>query len=173
VYEKEAAKMKDEDAKKLRSIMEAYNARTDAASAKKAETRSKEAAFLEAFRKMIAETIRPAFEEIANVLKADGHEATIVQSQASRATDERSEKHESVKFTVTPKGCTNVRDHDSRPEVVFTGDTSSERIRVYASERMPGESGGSAPRGDHTLDAITSEFVNNLTLEVLGKTLGR
>ena len=165
--------MKDEDAKKLRSIVEAYNARIDAALAKKAETKSKEAAFLEAFRKVIAETIRPAFEEIAAVLRADGHEATIAQSQESRATDERSEKRESIKLTVTPKGFTKVRDHDSRPEVVFTGDTSSERIRVYASERMPGESGGSAPRGDHTLDKITSDFVVNLTLEVLGKTIGR
>jgi len=165
--------MKDEDANKLRSIVEAYNARTDAASAKKAETKSKEAAFLDAFRKTIAETIRPAFEEIAAVLKADGHAATIAQSPEARATDERSEKHESVKLTVVPKGYTNVRDHDSLPEVVFTGDTPRERIRVYASERMPGESGGSAPRGDHTLDTITSDFVFNLTLEVLGKTLGR
>ena len=165
--------MKDEDAKKLRSIIEAYNARSDAALAKKAETKSKEAAFLEAFRKTIAETIRPAFEEIASALKADGHEATIAHAQESRATDERSEKHESIKLTVTPKGSAKVRDHDSRPEVVFTGETATETIRVYASERMPGESGGSAPRGDHTLDKITSEFVVNLTLEVLSKTLGR
>jgi hypothetical protein len=165
--------MKDEDSKKLRAIVEAYNARIDAASAKKAETKSKEAAFLEAFRKVISETIRPAFEEIAAVLKADGHGATIVQAEESRATDERSEKHESVKLSVIPKGSTKVRDHDSLPEVVFTGDTSRERIRVYASERMPGESGGSTPRGDHTLDQLTSEFVVNLTLEVLGKTLGR
>jgi hypothetical protein len=165
--------MKDEDANKLRSIVEAYNARTDAASAKKAEIKSKEAAFLGAFRKIIAQTIRPAFEEIAVVLKADGHMATIAQSQESAATDERSEKHESVKFTVIPKGYTKVRDHDSLPEVVFTGDTSREKIRVYVSERMPGESGGSTPRGDHTLDQLTSEFVVNLTLEVLGKTIGR
>jgi hypothetical protein len=165
--------MKDEDANKLRSIVEAYNARTDAASAKKAAAKSKEAAFLEAFRKTIAETIRPAFDEIAAVLKADGHVPTVVQSQELPATDERSAKHESVKFTVIPKGYTKVRDHDSLPEVVFTGDTARERIRVYASERMPGESGGSAPRGDHTLDTITSEFVVNLTLEVLGKTIGR
>ena len=165
--------MKEEDAKKLRAIVEAYNARADAASAKKAATQSKETAFLEAFRKTIAETIRPAFEEIAAVLKADGHEATIAQSQESRATDERSEKHESVRLKVIPKGSINVRDHDSLPEVAFTGDTSRERIRVNATERMPGESGGSAPRGDHTLDTITSEFVVNLTLEVLGKTIGR
>jgi hypothetical protein len=165
--------MKDDDATKLRSIVEAYNTRIDAASAKKAETKAKEVAFLEAFRKTIAETIRPVFQEIAAVLKADGHEATISQAQALQATDERSEKHESVKFTVIPKGYAKVRDHDSLPEVVFTGDPSRERIRVYASERMPGESGGSAPRGDHTLDTITSEFVMNLTLEVLGKTLGR
>jgi len=165
--------MKDEDANKLRSIVEAYNARTEAASAKKAETKSKEAAFLEAFRKIIAETIRPAFEDIAAVLRADGHVATVAQSQESAATDERSEKHESVKLTVIPKGNTKVRDHDSLPEVVFTGDTSREKIRVYVSERMPGESGGSAPRGDHTLDQLTSDFVVNLTLEVLGKTIGR
>jgi hypothetical protein len=165
--------MNDEDTKKLRSIVEAYNAKTDAASAKKAATQSKEAAFLEAFRKTIAETIRPAFEEIAAVLKADGHVAAIAQSQEARATDERSEKHESVKLTIIPKGYTKVRDHDSLPEVVFTGDTSRERIRVYATERMPGESGGSTPRGDHILDQITSEFVVNLTLDVLGKTLGR
>jgi hypothetical protein len=165
--------MNDEDAAKLRSIVEAYKAKTDAAAAKKADKKSKEAAFLEAFRKMITETIRPAFEEIVAVLKANGHDATIAQSQESRATDGRPEKHESIRLTVIPKGYTKVHDHDSLPEVAFTGDTSNERIRVFVSERMPGESGGSGPRGDHTLDQISSDFVIKLTLEVLGKTPGR
>jgi hypothetical protein len=165
--------MNDEDAKKLRSIVEAFKEKTDAATAKKADKKSKEAAFLEAFRKVIAETIRPALEEIVAVLKANGHDATIVQSPESRATDGRSDKHESLKLTVLPKGYTRVHDHDALPEVAFTGDTSNERIRVQVSERMPGESGGAGPRGDHALDQITSDFVVKLTLEVLGKTLGR
>jgi hypothetical protein len=170
---KETGKMKDEDAKKLLSIVEAFKTKTDAAAAKKAEKKSKEGAFLEAFRKTIAETIRPAFEEIVAILKANGHDATIVQAQESRATDGRSEKHESLRLTVIPQGYVKVHDHDSLPEVAFTGDGSNERIRVYVSERMPGESGGSGPRGDHALDQITPEFVVQLTLEVLAKTLGR
>jgi hypothetical protein len=165
--------MNDEDAKKLRSIVETYKTKTDAASERKADKKSKEAAFLEAFRTTIAGTIRPAFEEIMAILKANGHDAVITQLQESRATDARSEKNESVKLTVIPKGYTKVHDHDALPEVAFTGDTPNERIRVYVSERMPGESGGIGPRGDHTLDQITSDFVVKLTLEVLGKTLGR
>lgn len=165
--------MKDEDTIKLRSILDAYNEKTDAAAAKKAEKISKEVAFLEAFRKVITETIRPAFEEIVIVLKANGHEAIIAQSQESRATPGRSDKHESLKLSVIPKGHTKLHDHDSLPEVVFTADTSNERIRIYVSERMPGESGGSGSRGDHTLDQITPDFVVKLTLEMLGKTLGR
>ena len=165
--------MKDEDTTRLRSIVEAYNQKTDAASAKEAEKKSKEVAFLEAFRKLVAETIRPAFEEIVAVLKANGHETIITQSQESRATDGRSDKHESLKLRVIPRGYTKLHDHDSLPEVVFTADTSNQRIRIYVSERMPGESGGSGSRGDHTLDQISSDFVVKLTLEMLGKTLGR
>jgi hypothetical protein len=165
--------MKDEDTKRLRSIVEAYDEKTDAASARKAEKKSKEVAFLDAFRKLIAETIRPALDEIVAVLKSSGHQGIIAQSQESRAVEGRSDKHESLKFSVIPKGYTKLHEHDSLPEVVFTADTSNERIRIYVSERMPGESGGSGSRGDHTLDQITSDFVVKLTLEVLGKTLGR
>ena len=134
--------------------------------------RSEEEAFLDEFKRLRADVIRPAMEEIGNQLEARGHEVAI--SEREESTDSRG-RTEDAKITMSffPSDVErSVFRPDCTPSISFLTIGYKRKIRIHASNIMPNRGGSGGPRGEFDTAEITGDFVEAQVLKLLKEIFG-
>jgi len=88
--------MKKEDESRLESILKTFEQKLAKSKDVKDQRRSEEDVFYMEFKRIRTQVVRPAMEDIANQLKARGHNSDI-----SEVGDERSKRDAKITMSIT------------------------------------------------------------------------
>ena len=165
--------MKDEAKTQLTKIIGDYDAKLAEAARVDAANRAAHEAFPERFASLKAETIRPAIQEIADMLNERGHEASVREQEES-STAEGGVKSAAVSLRIVPKPFAH-KSGDSSPisiEIAFSANRSGRKVAVSSTNTMINHGGTVGKRGEYELDAVTTEVVTTHVVQTLGEAFG-
>lgn len=161
--------MKKDLADKLQRDLTAYDAAKKAQQQREEQQKSEEEQFRERFGRIASEVILPAFCEVGERLKENGHDYRASYREHSvdsmgRPSDAR------VNFELyldrqRPESYTNYG-----PQFAYVCDSSARNIRAWGSNMRPGGGGSSGTRGQPCqLDDITADKVHEDLIGLLGE----
>jgi len=133
-----------------------------------AAKRAADAAFPERFLAYKTGTIRPALQEVADMLNERGHVATVREQEESSSTG-GGVKSAAVSLRIVPKAFAR-RSTEPNPiavEVTFSANRSERKVTVSSANTMAGHSGSIGKRGEYEIDAVTADVVANHVIETL------
>jgi len=161
--------MKDEAKSQLTKIIGEYDAKLAETERVAAANRAADAAFPERFLTFRTETIRPALQEIVDLLNAAGHEATVrEQEESSSAVG--GVKAAAVALRLVPKPFAH-KSTETNPimiEVMFSANRAERKVIVSSTNTMISHGGSVGKRGAYELDALTAEIVVTHVIQTLG-----
>jgi hypothetical protein len=158
---KEARKaMKDEAKNRLKQMLAVYDEKLAETSRREAAARAAKEAFPERFSVLKKETIVPVLKELAEVLNASGHEATVREQEESSSTV-GSVTSAAVGLSVVPKPFVRkgTDTKKSFTEIMFSANRSDQKIVVSSTNTIIKSSGGVGKRGEYELGALTGDVV--------------
>jgi hypothetical protein len=165
--------MKDEAKGQLAKILGDYDAKLAETARVDAENRAAHAAFPDRFAVLARQTIRPALEEIAVMLNAHGHEASVREQEES-STAGGGVKSAAIFLRLVPKPFAGGKD-DTNPvaiEVVFSANRTSRKVAVSSSNTMINHGGAVGKRGEYEIDALTADVVTGHVTQSLSEAFG-
>ena len=163
--------MKNEAKTQLRKIIADYDEKLAEAERAEAAKRAAHAAFPERFATLRTETIRPAIQEIADLLNERGHKASVhEQEEASSA--EGGVKSAAVSLRVVPKPFTHKVSETSAIEITFSANRSERKVAVSSSNTMMSPGGSVGKRGEYEVDAVTADVVASHAIQTLSEAFG-
>jgi len=160
--------MKDEAKKQLKNILTAYDERLAETERAEAATRAALAAFPEIFATLKRDTILPALAELAEVLKASGHEAVPREQEESSSTA-GGVTSAAVAFRVVPKPFAQ-RPQDAKRsfiEVTFSANRTERKIIVSSTNTIVNSGGSIGKRGSYEVAGLTNDVVVDHVLRAL------
>jgi hypothetical protein len=162
--------MKEESKAQLTKIIGDYDARLAEADRVEAANRAAQAAFPERFVTFKAETIRPALQEIADLLNARGHEASV-REQDESSTASGGVKSAAISLRVVPKPFAHksTEPNSTAIEISFSANKSERKVTVSSTNTMMGHSGSVGKRGEYELDALTADVVSSHAIQMLSE----
>jgi hypothetical protein len=150
----------------LHGMLAAYAALVVESHEREAKTKAAQTAFVDAFRQLKVEKIRPILDEFVVDLLQGGHQATVVDQQ--EASDRNGQfTPSSIALRVVPArmaGATAASSTLARVEVTFSGNSQTRKVLVSSSNNANGSIGR---RGDYELEDVTPEFVQNNVLNTI------
>jgi hypothetical protein len=157
--------MNKEVKSELDSILASYQARLVASQERDAQVKAARAGFAEAFRRLQAERIGPVLHEFAARLNEAGHQATVIDHQEG-ADRNGHFSPASITLSVVPAriGGTPPTSTNGRVEVTFSANQHAMKVFVSSTNNSDRTSG---KRGDHDLEALTTEFVGASVLNTI------
>jgi vancomycin resistance protein YoaR len=165
--------MKDEAKSQLHKILVDYDAKLMEAERVEAAKRAAHAAFPERFLAFKTETIRPALEEMAEMLNERGHEATV-RDQEESSSAVGGVKSAAVSLRVVPKPFAR-KSTETNPitiEVTFSANRSERKVTVSSTNTMASHGGSIGKRGEYEIDAVTVDVVANHVIQTLHEAFG-
>jgi hypothetical protein len=164
--------MKEDQKRDLAKILDVYDGRVEAARKREAAQQAQRESFLDSFRALRQQVIRPIMEEFVGVLEAKGHVVRISETEDSGMNDATVA---GIALLVAPKSLTGKPDPprlvDSPTGHVgtrFLCDKPRRKIRVYASTlSMAGD------RGAYDIEQFDADFVANHILQTLSEGLAK
>jgi len=138
-----------------------------------AAKRAAHAAFPGRFVTVKAEVIRPALEEIADMLKERGHDASVREWEDS-SNAEGGIKSAAVSLRVVPKPFVQ-RAAETNPiaiEVTFSANRAERKVAVSSSNSMISQGGKVGKRGEYEIDAVTADVVTSHVIQTLQDAFG-
>jgi hypothetical protein len=166
--------MKDEAKTQLAKILGDYDAKLAETARVDAENRAAHAAFPDRFATLKREVVRPALEEIAAMLNASGHEASVREQEES-STAGVGVKSAAVSLRIVPKPFAGNGD-DSSPiviEIAFSANRATRKVAVSSSNTMINHGGAVGKRGEYEVDAVTADVAARHVVQTLGEAFGR
>ncbi|GAC1397396.1 MAG: hypothetical protein NVSMB52_11040 [Chloroflexota bacterium] len=155
--------MNQDDKAHLDLIMTSFKERLAKSKDAQEQRQSEEDGAYEEFKRVRAETIRPAMEDIGQELKAAGHEYEIIE-----VADGRSQRDARITLAVTIIGIpTSAHRRDNKVSVSFyrTGATAvTIQAETQIKKNMKSVAG---QRGNYDASDITTDFVQKEILTVL------
>lgn len=155
----------DDDAKReLQSLLAAHKARLVEGQNREAQKKAEQRAFVDGFRSLKAEKIRPVLEEFVAQLTEHGHTASIVdqeESASGRFTPA------SIGLRVVPARMGDAPPGHSnivRVEITFSANQATMKVSVSSSNNANGSIG---KRGEHDLSELTDAFVVSNVLRTI------
>ncbi|ABK16890.1 hypothetical protein [Syntrophobacter fumaroxidans] len=125
--------------------------------------------FLERFDRKIKETIRPAYKELADLIRSKGHGCEITERHESQ-DEQGCILSARIQMEILPDG---VRARPGeRPTISFIADGGRQEVWTHVSIATPGREGCSGQRNVYTLDEITEDTVEEEVLGVLSGCFG-
>ncbi len=130
------------------------------------QRRVKEEEFLGGFRKLRAEVIKPALQELSDYVKGKGLNASVEENEETQDSEGRTRAAAiSIVFTLPEtRGYARTSEY---PNVSFRASRSEMRVTVGESTIGPGRGGHSGGAGSFQLQEVTKELVREKTLAVL------
>jgi len=152
--------MNAEDKARLDAIMSSFEQKLAKSKDARSQRQSEEDAGYAEFKRVQRDVIRPAMEDMANELKARGHE-----SQISEVGDERSQRDVRITMTFTIGGASATAFSPENTVSVSFSRTGSTTVTIQAT--TPNRSGLAGQRGNYAASDITTDMVQKKILEVL------
>jgi hypothetical protein len=154
--------MNPEDKSHLDAIMSSFEQKLAKSKDARTQRQSEEDAGYAEFKRVQADIIRPAMEDMANEVKARGHE-----SQISEVGDERSKRDVRITMTITiGEVAAAAFSPDNTVSVSFSR-TGSTTVSIQATTPIKSKSGLATQRGNYAASEITTGMVQKKILEVL------
>lgn len=154
--------MNAEDKARLDAIMSSFEQKLAKSKDAKSQRQSEEDAGYAEFKRAQTEVIRPAMEDMANELKARGHD-----SQISEVGDERSQRDVRITMTLTIGGVPDTTFSPENTVSVSFSRTGSTTVTIQATTPIKNRSGLDGQRGNYAASDITTDMVQKKILEVL------
>jgi len=165
--------MKDEAKGQLKQIIGDYDAKLAESERLDSLKRAAHAAFPERFAAFKSATIRPALQEIADMLNERGHEASVREQEESSSAA-GGVKSAAISLRIVPKPFAG-RSPEPNPnaiEITFSANRSERKVSVSSTNTLMGQSGNVGKRGEYELDAVTAEVVVNHATRTLSEAFG-
>jgi hypothetical protein len=165
--------MKDEAKSQLKRILGDYDAKLIEAERVDAAKRAAHAAFPDRFVAFKTETIRPALQEIADLLNERGHEAAVrEQEESSSAVGGVKSAAISLRIVPKPFAHKSIETHPITIEVTFSANRSERKVTVSSTNTMMSHSGSVGKRGEYEIDAVTADVVASHVIQTLNEAFG-
>jgi hypothetical protein len=154
--------MNPEDKSHLDAIMSSFEQKLAKSKDARTQRQSEEDAGYAEFKRVQTDIIRPAMEDMANEVKARGHE-----SQISEVGDARSKRDVRITMTITiGEVAAAAFSPDNTVSVSFSR-TGSTTVSIQATTPIKSKSGLATQRGNYAASEITTGMVQKKILEVL------
>jgi hypothetical protein len=165
--------MRDEAKSQLKKIIRDYDTKLAEAERVDAAKRAADAAFPERFVAFKMETIRPALQEIADMLNERGHAASVREQEESSSTA-GGVKSAAISLHVVPKPFAHksLEPNPTTIEVTFSANRSERKVTVASTNTMIGHGGSVGKRGEYEMDAVTADIVANHVIQTLNEAFG-
>lgn len=154
--------MNTEDKSHLDAIMSSFEQKLAKSKDARTQRQSEEDAGYAEFKRVQTDVIRPALEDMANELKARGHD-----SQISEVGDERSKRDVRITMTITIGGVPAAAFSPENTASVSFSRTGATTVSIQATTPIKSRSGLASQRGNYAASEITTGMVQKKILEVL------
>jgi hypothetical protein len=162
--------MKDEAKNQLKKIIGDYDAKLLEAERVEAANRAAHAAFPERFVSLKKETIRPALQEVADMLNERGHEAAVrEQDESSSAGGGVKSAAASLRVVPKPWAHKATEPNQSAIEIHFSANRGERKVTVSSTNTMIGHGGSVGKRGEYEIDGLTAEVIVNHVIQTLNE----
>jgi len=165
--------MKDDAKSQLTKIIGDYDAKLAEAERLEALKRAAHAAFPERFAAFKTATIRPALQEIADMLNERGHEASVrEQEESSSAVGGVKSAAVSLRIVPKPFAHKSIEPNSTTIEITFSANRAERKVTVSATNTMMSHGGSVGKRGEYDIDVMTSDVVSGHVIQTLGDAFG-
>ena len=157
----------------LKKIIGDYDTKITEAERVDAAKRAADAAFPERFVAWKTQTIRPALQEVADMLNERGHEASVREQEESSSTA-GGVKFAAVSLRVVPKPFAH-KATDTTPvsiEIMFSANRAERKVTVSSTNTMTSHGGSVGKRGEYVIDAVTPDVVASHVIQTLSDAFG-
>ena len=160
--------MKDDAKTQLEQILAAYDEKLSEVDRLGAADRAAQAEFPGRFATLRTETIRPALQELAQVLTSRGHEASVrEQERSSSNASGVTLAATSLRIVPKPFAQKSPGRNETFIEVTFAANPGERKVTVSSTNTMITFGASVGDRGEYELGALTSEVVVGLVLQTL------
>jgi hypothetical protein len=138
-----------------------------------AAKRAAQASFPGRFVTLKTEIIRPAIQEIVDMLNERGHEASV-REQEDSSNAEGGVKSAGVSLRVVPKPFVQ-KAGESNPiaiEITFSANRAERKVAVSSTNSMINHGGTVGKRGEYEIDAVTADVVTTHVIQTLQEAFG-
>jgi len=160
--------------KKLSAVLDEYDKAVANRQKAVEKSKSEHEKFIEEFKRLRTEVIRPVMEEFGVELRQRGHEYEI---------EERDETHDyegrtlsaHITMTVYPKDIERnefTKRFSDTPYVWFHASTYEKKIHVGSSNIMTGRGGSGGPTGEYEITQVNHNFVEQQVARGLERIFG-
>lgn len=165
--------MRKETKSQIDAMMGKYEKRLGESKKVSEQTAREEETFLNEFKRLRKEVIRPVMEDIGNQLEARGHKFRISEREESIGGYGRVENAE-ITMRILPAGPDwSTHRPESTPHISFTATKYKKKISIHGSSMMPHRGGSGGPRGDFNTEEITSDMIEKEVLDILKEIFDR
>jgi hypothetical protein len=165
--------MKVETKTQLEKIIGDYDAKLAEAERADEARRAAHAAFPGRFLTLKEATIQPVAQEIADMLNAHGHKASV-REQGESSTTEGGVKSASVSLRVVPKPFAH-KSAETNPvsiEITFSANCSERKVAVSSTNTMMSHGRTVGKRGEYEIEAVTADVVTSHVIQTLNEAFG-
>lgn len=130
--------------------------------------KSEHQTYLEHFKTLCNDIIKPAMEEIGEAIKSRGHKYSITQCEESK-DDQGRTTCASIQIDILPDGKAIDRINLNNPHLSYNAGTYDNKTWSHVSTMMPGRGGSSGKGHEYKLDEITKATVQKEMVELITK----
>jgi hypothetical protein len=160
--------MKPEAKNQLETLLGAYDEKLAEIESREAAIRTASAAFPERFATLRATTIRPALQELADVLNGHGHDS-VAREQEESSTTAGGITSAAISLRIIPKPFAHKATEVSNNfiEVTFSANRAERKITVSSTNTIANSGGSRGRRGEYDIEALTADVVAAHVLQTL------
>jgi hypothetical protein len=165
--------MKDEAKSLLKKIIGDYDEKLAEIERVDKAKREAHSAFPGRFVTLKTEIIRPAIQEIADVLNERGHAASL-REQEDSSSAEGGVKSAAISLRVVPKPFAHKSTETNAIsiEITFSANRAERKVAVSSTNTMINHGGTVGKRGEYEIDAVTADVVATHVLQTLSEAFG-
>jgi hypothetical protein len=164
--------MKSEAKNQLEEILGKYDVRLLEEERAVAAKRAAEAAFPARFAALRGETLRPAMQELVDLLSAHGHGATVIEREESSSTV-GGFSHAAISLRIHPKPFAQKSPETNKTfiEVTFSANRKEHNVTVSSTNTTINSSGNVGKRGEYPIEAMSADIVAEEVIRTLREAL--
>ncbi|MBW2410478.1 MAG: hypothetical protein JRF72_11820 [Deltaproteobacteria bacterium] len=160
--------MKNQTKLELEALLDSYRRKQQEAKKKQEQEQYELELYLDDFRDLRENVIRPVMEETGDILKQHGHDYKIKEQEY--AVDKKAFAVEArIEFKIFPRTTQEEFYAENHPSVMFSSDTASLKVKVHGSYVMPERRGERELIRAYGISDITSDVVEKEILDILTK----
>lgn len=151
--------MTDDQNLKMRKALDQFTGKRDAGMDGKPQSKATVDDFPGDFAKLKLSVIRPAFENVGNLMKERGHEFNISEDAGGK-----------ISIHIVPAGVRkSIHPYDWYPTLSFFGAPFTRTIGLHGRNARRNSDGGSGQRGEYKPAQVSKEFVEKELMKFVGE----